>query len=72
MRKLVRFAVSLTLVSVFVSFLAGFAARCGLLKLAETYAQGGGCSATQIEVFPSNPTTNDNVTIRLSGQWPNA
>ena len=30
------------------------------------------CPTAQIEIIPSNPTTNDSVSIGLSGQWPDA
>jgi 6-phosphogluconolactonase (cycloisomerase 2 family) len=44
-------------------------------------APGGGASnvltfavaaaGNQIEIIPANPTTNDQITVRLSGEWPN-
>lgn len=30
------------------------------------------CPAAQIEIIPPNPTTNDDVSIRISGDWPDA
>jgi hypothetical protein len=81
MRKFIRFALGLTFMSSLFIWSSIFLqpsieqanARAGnllSLKLAETDAQG--CSPAQIDVLPSNPTTNDNITIRLAGQWPNA
>ncbi len=80
MRKPIRFVLGLTFIGFFVwssiflqPSIERATARVGnllSLKLAEAYAQS--CSPTQIDILPSNPTTNDNVTIRLSGQWSNA
>ncbi len=30
------------------------------------------CPAAQIEIVPSSPTATDNVSVRISGQWPDA
>jgi uncharacterized protein (TIGR03437 family) len=80
MRKPIRFALGLTFIGFFIwssiflqPSIERATARVGnllSLKLAEASAQS--CSSTQIDILPSNPTTNDNVTIRLSGTWSDA